>query len=495
MKMETNYSPAEALMRAALQHPTRPSLIEASTGRVLSVSDSADLVRRTVTFLRCHGVERSDCIFVIAANSPWHFILHVAASWIHAVTVPLSPRLPAERLAALQADLAPSLVVIDDSVAPEALRVQGDGLQASGKVFTIDRIRDAVDGSSPQTGEPNRCAHEVGAVVMTSGSSGHSQPVELTHAQLWWASQNFRDGFEYSPGRDVVGVCAPMSHIGGFNGTSLDTFSHGGTVVIIERFHPREVLRAIEHYSINMMFLVPVMCVRLLEAYHTTNVDISSFHKPLVGGDTLTPRLAHQMRSVGLNPIHVWGMTETGGAGAMLPADMSCADGSIGRPFPYVELQIDGQEYEEDFIDAPHPVGQILVRGPNVVSEDTWLRTGDLAYLDDAGRIHIVGRASRMINTAGELVAPGPIERALMEIPGVDQAVVLGVEDDTWGHVIAAVVKWSGSGHAPELNDIRAYLSQSFAPWEHVRQIRYVDTIFVNPNGKPDIARLHELFT
>ena len=117
----------------------------------------------------------------------------------------------------------------------------------------------------------------------------------------------------------------------------------------------------------------------------------------------MTADLAEAMRAVGLSPIHVWGMTETSGAGTVATPDCLAPAGSLGVPFPYVDLRVMATDEREADTDE---MGEIWVRGPGVVSGEEWLRTGDLATRDAHGWLHMVGRAHRMINTAGELVAP-----------------------------------------------------------------------------------------
>ena len=129
----------------------------------------------------------------------------------------------------------------------------------------------------------------------------------------------------------------------------------------------------------------------------------------------MTADLAEALRAVGLSPIHVWGMTETSGAGTVATPDCGAPAGSLGIPFPYVDLRVMATPERE--ADAGE-MGEIWVRGPGVVTGEEWLRTGDLATRDAGGWLHMVGRAHRKINTAGELVAPPSVERALRKRAG-----------------------------------------------------------------------------
>lgn len=482
-----DYSPARALLRAAEQHPSRASLVDGATDRVWSVAESADAVARLAGALRGRGLGASSRIAVIAQNSPWHFLIHVAASWIHAATVPMSPRAPAPRLREMLEAAAVDLVVVDEAGA--AALADGAGVP----VVAVSDIEEWSRLAPAPAGPPLPCAQEEAAVVFTSGSTGLPRPVRLSHAALWWASACFRDGFEYSPGSHVVGVCAPLSHIGGFNGTTLDTFSHGGTLVVVgPSFDPVRTLECVQRHRIAMMFVVPTMARALLEANESVGADLSSWVRPLVGGDALTPALAERMRRAGLAPIHVWGMTETGGAGAMAAPDSHAPAGSIGRPFPYVDLRIVGADGAAA---GPGALGTIEVRGPGVVTGQEWLSTGDLGFVDADGWVHLVGRAHRMINTGGELVAPPRVEAALMELEEVREALVVGVPDETWGEVVGAVLVPSPGADAASLSpaSLAAALGGALAPWERVRRVRLVDALPLMATGKPSPAAAREL--
>ena len=482
-----DYSPARALLRAAEQHPSRASLVDGATDRVWSVAESADAVARLAGALHGRGLGASSRIAVIAQNSPWHFLIHVAASWIHAATVPMSPRAPAPRLREMLEAAAADLVVVDEAGA--AALADGAGVP----VVAVSDIEEWSRLAPAPAGPPLPCAQEEAAVVFTSGSTGLPRPVRLSHAALWWASACFRDGFEYSPGSHVVGVCAPLSHIGGFNGTTLDTFSHGGTLVVVgPSFDPVRTLECVQRHRIAMMFVVPTMARALLEANESVGADLSSWVRPLVGGDALTPALAERMRRAGLAPIHVWGMTETGGAGAMAAPDSRAPAGSIGRPFPYVDLRIVGADGAAA---GPGALGTIEVRGPGVVTGQEWLSTGDLGFVDADGWVHLVGRAHRMINTGGELVAPPRVEAALMELEEVREALVVGVPDETWGEVVGAVLVPSPGADAASLSpaSLAAALGGALAPWERVRRVRLVDALPLTATGKLSPAAAREL--
>ncbi|WP_253953799.1 class I adenylate-forming enzyme family protein [Schaalia sp. 19OD2882] len=511
-------SPARFLGRAAAQHPERLSLVDVGTGRMWSVAQTWLTVRRLTTVLRSLGVGEGTRVALVCANSAWHFLTHIACAWTGAVSVPLSPRLPSALLAELLEGCGAALVL--GPTRPV------EGLSSGVSTLSFEQLAALVDAATPAEDSPLPSSGRTAALVHTSGSTGRPHPVELTHENLWWASMSFRDGFEYTPGRDVVGVCAPLSHVGGFNGTTMDTVCHGGTLVVMPEFSPEVVLRAVQEHRISMMFLVPVMCHLLLDAQEYVCADLSSWTRPLVGGDRMSPTLHARMRSAGLAPIHVWGMTETGGAGAMCSPEVWAAhEGAIGRPFPHLDLRLVSAAGE--ILTGAGIVGEVEVSGPGVSTAEAaergregWLPTGDLGRYDEGGFVHFETRASRLINTGGELVSPLRVEDALRALPEVRDALVVGVPDERWGQVVGAVIVPAGGNDAGTLPVERhdsvgtagadadggaatstaekdgpeewstsffsAQLADVLAPWEGPRRIVAVRAIPTTATGKPD---------
>ena len=493
--MIPDYSPARALLAAARRHPNRLSLVDAANGEEWTVREAADTVARLAAAFETAGIGEGTRIAVIGANSPWHYIVAVAASWLRAVTVPLSPRMPASALASMCAQGGVSWVFHDEASSLTALALASAGVHRA----SFGDLAAWVARAAPMSTAPERCGTELAAILFTSGSTGTPRPVELSHEVMWWGSTNFREGFDYAPTSSVVGVCAPASHIGGFNGTSMDVWTHGGTLVTLGfpgSFDARGVLDAIARYGITMMFAVPAIVRALVEEYEAGGGDLSSWVRPLIGGDAMTADLAEAMRRVGLSPIHVWGMTETSGAGTVATPQCGAPAGSLGVPFPYVDLVVMASPEREASVGE---MGEIWVRGPGVVTGEEWLCTGDLATRDANGWLHMVGRAHRMINTAGELVAPPSVERALRSLDTVSDALVVGLPDERWGQIVAALIVPSPKGRAQassmSADALSEALREALAPWEKVRRIVVVDELPTTATGKPDPLGAAELFS
>ncbi len=414
--MIPDYSPARALLAAARRHPNRLSLVDAATGEEWCVREAAHTVARLAAAFEDAGIGEGTRIAVIGANSPWHYIAAVAASWLRAVAVPLSPRMPSAALASMCEQAGVSWVFLDEASSAHAPALSGAG--STGRVVCgsvgVGGSRCAPSRSAP----PRAAGTELAAILFTSGFDGHSSSPSSSRTRSCGGDRRTSGRASTTRRRRRSWVYAhPQATSGGFNGTSMDVWTHGGTLVTLGfpgSFDARAVIDAIERYGITMMFAVPaIVRAAILDEHERGGGDLSSWVRPLIGGDAMTADLAEAMRTVGLSPIHVWGMTETSGAGTVATPDSLAPAGSLGVPFPYVDLRVMATDKREADTDE---MGEIWVRGPGVVSGEEWLRTGDLATRDAHGWLHMVGRAHRMINTAGELVAPPTVERALRSL-------------------------------------------------------------------------------
>ena len=180
--MIPDYSPARALLAAARRHPERLSLVDAVTGQEWSVREAADTVARLARAFAEAGIGEGTRIGVVGANSPWHYIAFVAASWLHAVTVPLSPRMPDSALASMCAQGGVSWVFHDEASSPTALALASAGVHRA----SFGDLAAWVARATPMSTAPARCGTELAAILFTSGSTGTPRPVELTHEVMWW---------------------------------------------------------------------------------------------------------------------------------------------------------------------------------------------------------------------------------------------------------------------------------------------------------------------
>ncbi|MST49280.1 class I adenylate-forming enzyme family protein [Mobiluncus porci] len=531
MPSETiDYSPLKLLHGAALRHPGRKSLIwvrektsveNLRESETWSVSESFARVVALARAFRDWGVAAGDRVAVIGKNSPWHLVAFAAGSAIPAITVPINWQLPQAELAETLAHCSPKVILVDET---NRAKVESALARASAGSTILVTFAELASLTSPEvlarsvSSDPLALAiaasrglgpipvcgdSTAGAIIYTSGTAARPKGTLLTYKNLWWGCLNFREAFEYSPDC-VEAVAAPLSHIGGFNGTTTDLFTNGGTVVVFEKFEPRLLLAAIEAFGIQMMFGVPTMFRLLADVAEASAFDTSSFTRALVGGAAWDRELARRVVELGWGPINIWGMTEQSASGACLTTDvMAGREVGVGRSFPHIELRVSGLDGEPVPAGA---IGQVECRGPSVTREyfrdpeltaaaidpeTGWFQTGDLVLLDEDGFLRLMGRLTDTINSGGEKIFAVKVASVLAAHPQVAEVQVLGIPDPLWGEVVGAVVVPRGF---LTLADLQDFGRPTLAPYELPRRLALVDAIPLNANGKPDRESLRALF-
>ena len=289
--------------------------------------------------------------------------------------------------------------------------------------------------------------HEIGLVMLTSGSSGDPKAVELT----WSALRASAELTQATLRGDVTPVwfpCLPACHIGGL-AVILRAVLSDATLL----WDADDLEAAVAHGATH------VSVVRTQLNRH----DVSGFHTVLLGG-------ARPPTALPANVITTWGMTETGSGivydGVALPGvDVASVEGEICVRSPTLF---------RSYRDGPKP----QVTGPD--GRDDWFATGDAGEVNDH-RVSVKGRLGFVINTGGEKLWPEELESVLATIAGVRDVAVTGVDDREWGQRVVAMVVSDGSNLD---ESIRSLANERIGPWAKPKEIRYVAAIPRTANGK-----------
>ncbi len=199
-----------------------------------------------------------------------------------------------------------------------------------------------------------------------------------------------------------------------------------------------------------------------------------------------------------------YGLTEAGPAYIVMPKeDLARKPGSVGKPMPPMEVKV--VDPETDATLDPNVVGELLVRLPgkrreyykddganaSTWTEDGWLRTGDLAYLDDEGFVYISGRIKDMIIRGGNNIYATDVEAVLLEHPDVQEAAVIGVPHAVLGEDVGAFVVLRDDG-ACTVDELQAFCADRLADYKRPRQLWFVDELPRNATGKVMKHKLRE---
>jgi acyl-CoA synthetase (AMP-forming)/AMP-acid ligase II len=294
-----------------------------------------------------------------------------------------------------------------------------------------------------------------------------------------------------------IAVAVPMFHGLGFGNLML-TLSLGGTVLTHRRFDAEATLAQASLHRADALSAVPIMLSRILELPQRvrTRNPVRSLRVVLSSGDRLDPSLARRfMDAYGDIIYNAYGSTEVGIGALATPSEVRNAPETVGRPVAGCPVRIFDKNGRPV---GPRVTGRIFVGGelgaegytgggaPGGAAKaiiDRMSSTGDMGYLDNSGRLYIVGREDDMIVSGGENVYPRALENALAEHPDVAENAVVGVPDERFGRRLAAFVVLRG-GAAVDEAAIREYLKGKVSRFEQPRDIKFVSSIPRNPAGK-----------
>lgn len=342
----------------------------------------------------------------------------------------------------------------------------------------------------PTDGTP--LPEDLALVVGTSGSSGDAKLVLLTADNLL-ASAGAAHEVLGGPGSWLLAI--PAHHIGGLQVLIRAVLGTGEPTVLdlTGGFTPEAFARAARSMPATSgpayVSLVPTQLTRLLHDPVAASV-LSGFDAVLCGGASTSAAVRERARAEGVSLVLTYGMSETAGG---------CV--YDGMPLPVAEVHIDndrhvvlgGTTIGHGYLGLPGLTADRFQTDPDGVR---WFRTDDLGRLDRRGRLHITGRADDLINTGGLKVAPGSVEDAMVRyLPGVRDAVVVGVPDAEWGQVVAAAVTLlPNAATRPTVQDARSVLRGILPDYALPRMLQVVEAFPVLGPGKPDRWTLSRAF-
>ena len=434
--------------------------------------------------------------------------LLIGAARAGVVTVPVNWRLSAGECAAILAHCRAELVIADAESLAVLPSVAGRVVELGPDYESwLSEAPRTTDGPSP-TRRTDSTPDDVVLQVYTSGTSGSPKGVLLTDANL--AAKVAQIGPWWGLNRDSRSLLAtPLFHVGGLSWILVSLYA-GATTYLAHDTSPVGLQRVILDRQITHTFLVPTMIHSLVEL--SWDPSETSWLQAIVHGAAPMPAAVQDAAFERFGPVlhHVYGLSETTGAVAELPASAVVDDArrhrSVGRAYPWVQLGIRDPQTEREV--GAGGFGEVWVRsGQNtpgyaespelteqLITADGWLRTGDGGYVDEDGYLYLTDRIKDLIITGGENVHPGEVEEALESHPDVREAVAFGLPDDHWGERVAAAVTLR-AGARVEPDDLRAFVGQTLARYKQPSDVWIVESLPRNATGKVLRRDLKEQFT
>ena len=490
------------LASLAEQHPAEHRAL-ISRGKVTTWGELQDQVGRLRGGLARLGLEPGDRVAIVCANN-WYFVVsYLAVLGGGYVAVPLNPASPTPALERELREVGARAVIVgpsarsrlqagDPAEVPDLEHVIfGQGAEVEGVEGLL--LDDLMDGEPAPLVE--RSDDDLAALLFTSGTGGAPKAAMLSHGNLRASLEQTleSDARRLTPD-DLNFAVLPFFHIFGMNVALGSAIYSGSALLLVERFDPSSALEAIAKHGATVLTGPPTLWHALATLPDADTEALRSIRIATSGASKLPAEVAVAMRErYGVTLHEGYGLTETSPVVAT-SVGTDAPLGSIGRPVRGVEVRLVDLEGEDVLVgDA----GEIWVRGRNVfqgywqdesatadaLTEDGWLRTGDLAVVTDDGYLKLVDRAKDLIIVSGFNVYPAEVEEVLTEHPAIARAAVVGVAHPHTGEAVKAYVV-PEAGMAVEEDEVVAWAEARLPRYKCPQKVNFVDELPEGIGGK-----------
>ena len=477
-----------------------PVLIDGPTGRALTGAMLEDLIRRLAGGLTARGLGPSSkgghVVAVMAPNIPEYAAIFHGVAYAGGTITTVNPLYTADELRFQLNDArAEILITIPAFLDTAKAAITGTGVT---EVFVLGEGDatpfEALLGAPQMAQTPVDLDQHTVVLPYSSGTTGLPKGVMLSHANLVANVIQFITLVPSAPGDTSIAVL-PYFHIYGMNVIMNPFLLQGVIQITMPRFDLEMFLRLIATHKVKLALVVPPVVLALAKHPMIDNHDLSSLRTVFSGAAPLGADLAQACAArLNCEVLQGYGMTE------MAPVSHGNVrgrnrPGSAGQALPLTQCRIIDTETGLDA--APGAVGELWVKGPQVMQgylnnpvataatldADGWLRTGDIARIDDDGYLFIVDRLKELIKYKGFQVPPAELEALLQTHPSVADVAVVGLADEEAGELPMAFVV-TRTGHEPDGAALQAFVAGHVASYKQIRAVRFIEAIPKSASGK-----------
>jgi oxalate---CoA ligase len=485
--------------------PTAPAVLSEG-GATLTYRALGELVTRTADQFATIGLGRNDRVAVVLPNGPSMAVAALAVACA-SICAPLNPTYSATELEFYLRDLGARALVLgrdDPSPARRVARALGvtvleliTAQSGSRPDLFVDVLDARTECTSEQCQMQSTPPHpgDVAIVLHTSGTTSRPKIVPLTHHNLCASAHNVAAALRLTPHDRCLNVM-PLFHIHGLVAGLLASLSAGASVICASGYREDTFLDWLRNLGPTWYTAVPTIHQGVLAKLAKTTDGVRGHQLRFIrsSSSALPPTVMAALESTfGCPVIEAYGMTEAAHQMASNPLPpLARKEGSVGLAAGPEVAVVD----EAGNLLAPGARGEVVIRGPNVTPgyasnpeanakafTNGWFRTGDEGYFDSDDYLFLTGRLKEIINRGGEKIAPREIDEALLEHPGVAQAVAFGVPHPTLGEDVAAAVVLRPEASLGEA-ELREFLFARLADFKVPSQVVVLDRIPKGPTGK-----------
>ncbi|NYI79656.1 AMP-binding protein [Nocardioides panzhihuensis] len=512
----STYNLASLLEDSAANHPERTAIVLGDTR--LSYAQVNGAANQVANLLASKGIGAGDRVALMSPNLPYFTMVYFGILKAGATVVPLNVLLKGREVAYHLKDSDAKALFAFQGTPELAIGAEAHaGAQEAGVedffLITADPAAPSpIEGvttlgqgiaAQPPTFETAATDEDDTAVILyTSGTTGQPKGAELRHRNMRDNALAGAELFAADADRpDTYLAVLPLFHAFGQSVVQNGAFAFGGTVVLLPRFDAAAALATMIKEKVTFFAGVPTMYWGLLGAL-SEDTDVATLAKNLrlaaAGGSALPVEIHKEFeKRFGVSILEGYGLSETSPVASFSVYGQPVRPGSIGVPIPGVEMKLIDPASWDEVEWTPDTIGEIAIKGhaifkgyynrpeatAEVLTEDGWFRSGDLAKRDEDGWYYIVDRAKELIIRGGFNVYPREIEEVLLTHPAISLAAVIGVPHDSHGEEIKAVlVLKPGASATPE--EIIAWAKEQMASYKYPRIVEIVDALPMTATGK-----------
>src|SRR5215471_307582 len=490
-----------------LQGASRPEdefLFEEPGNRVYTYAEFDQVVNKTANMLLTIGVRKGHRVGLFLSNRVEYLILYFACFKIGAWAGPINALLKANEVNYILSNSGASVVVTERELYP-VMAEAVSGLAADRHIVIVDVGPDepqdrVIDYAGRLAGEPTSLAsteiseNDEAVIIYTSGTTGRSKGVLLTHGNLLANARQIAGWLQLTE-RDRSLMIMPLFHVNALMTTGLAVLSVGGSIVLAPKFSASAHWGTISKRGVTYFGSVATMLSMLNNSYQQgppQGVDTSALRFALCGSAPVPVEVIKDYeRLFGCPVIEGYGLSESTCRSTFNPIDRR-RHGSVGKTIGNEIRVFDESDNEL----APGQIGEIVLRGPNVMKgyynneaandeafRSGWFHTGDLGYTDDEGYFYIVDRKGDMIIRGGENIYPREIDEVLYQHPSVKDAATIGVQDKLYGEEVKSFVVLR-EGKAASEQELIEFCQERLAAFKCPKSVEILDEIPKGPTGK-----------
>ncbi len=470
---------------------------------------------RLANALMKKGVKRGEKVFLLGRNSiNWleaYFAVMKTGAWV----VPLNFRSANEDVQNCAAVAEPRAFILDDeyvertALIRDSLGTVRDYIAIGKDLFqNVEPIEEIIESGSPEAPQVQLKDEDACALYFTSGTTGTPKAVllslsNLTSGAIMEATNN---NIEHG---DRFLMMPPMYHLA--IGHLLGFLAVGGrTVLLTEKIIPEYVLETLSTERISLVFLLVPWALDILDGLDKGDLrkedyDLSAWRHTLMGAQAIPPSVVHRLKTYFPDMLYDtnYGLSESSGPGVIhLGVENERKIGAIGKTSILWDARIvddRGREVQQG------EVGELIVKGNGVMLEyyknptltaetiqNGWLRTGDLAKMDEEGFIYLVDRKKDLVICGGENIYPVEVEEVIQRHPKIYDVAVIGTPDRRLGEIVTAVIALASDDDVTE-SEVKAFCDEHLPRYKRPRRIIF-DSVPRSPTGKIEKLKLKKKY-